>query len=365
MNKTYHTDFKIKYKLGLLEPSILKEVPRTTLFHWRNKDFSEIVGSSFCEEEDIVMIKDFLSRKKLLQAAKALYSIFLVYQNIVQNLEHKNSVLLASKKMVIETIEKTRFALGFKRSLRMFSISYQQFYSWKGKLICQNSALGLCKKRHLLQLTSQEVDVIKEYLTKPELLHWSSASVYYQMLRDNVVYMALGTFYKYVNLLNLKRKIPNHRRKKHKIGIRAEKIFQMLHADMTLFRSADNVKIYIYILMDNFSRKILSWQASLEYSAHYTFLNLKEAFHKCSSQFTGITPELIVDGGSENKAEANEFINNHNITRIIAQKDIQFSNSMVEAVNKRLKYDFLFRADLQNFEQTIKHLLNLSYKCNS
>lgn len=52
--------------------------------------------------------------------------------------------------------------------------------------------------------------------------------------------------------------------------------------------------------------------------------------------------DFIVDGGSENKAEVDSLIQNSNINKIIAQKDIVFSNSMVEAVNKRIKYDFLF-----------------------
>ena len=29
---------------------------------------------------------------------------------------------------------------------------------------------------------------------------------------------------------------------------------------------------------------------------------------------------------------------------------------MIEAVNKRIKYDFLFPAEIQNFEQTVRHL---------
>ena len=64
----------------------------------------------------------------------------------------------------------------------------------------------------------------------------------------------------------------------------------------------------------------------------------------------------MVDGGSENKAEVDTFIEASNINKVIAQKDVIFSNSMIEAVNKRIKYDFLFPAELQNFEQTVKQL---------
>ena len=44
------------------------------------------------------------------------------------------------------------------------------------------------------------------------------------------------------------------------------------------------------------------------------------------------------------------------LNRLVAQKDIRFSNSMIEAVNKRMKYDFLFRTQLLDFEHTKRFL---------
>ena len=67
--------------------------------------------------------------------------------------------------------------------------------------------------------------------------------------------------------------------------------------------------------------------------------------------------ELIVDGGSENKAEVNGFILNHkNWKKIVAQKDIIFSNSIVEAVNKIMKYHYIFKQDFANINELIKYL---------
>jgi len=68
--------------------------------------------------------------------------------------------------------------------------------------------------------------------------------------------------------------------------------------------------------------------------------------------------DLMCDKGSENKGAVDEYLNNHetNLRKLIAQYDIFFSNSMVEAVNKRMKYDFLFTISLLNIEQTIQYL---------
>lgn len=61
--------------------------------------------------------------------------------------------------------------------------------------------------------------------------------------------------------------------------------------------------------------------------------------------------ELIVDGGPENHNIAVEtFIGNTGvyIKKSTALKDIIFSNSMVEAANKLIKYRYLFPNDVQN-----------------
>ena len=94
-----------------------------------------------------------------------------------------------------------------------------------------------------------------------------------------------------------------HRRKKHKIGIKAEKPLQILHTDLTIYRPLDHTKVYIYFIADNFSRKILAWKASLEHSAKYTFDNLKEIYEKYKIHAVQTDVEFMVDDGSENKAE--------------------------------------------------------------
>jgi len=78
---------------------------------------------------------------------------------------------------------------------------------------------------------------------------------------------------------------------------------------------------------------------------------LKEAWENTQPEQT---VELIVDSGSEN--------NNHTIDRFIsstevdmkksvALKDILFSNSMVEAANKLLKYRYLFPGNIEDGTQ--------------
>ena len=356
MKRSYHTDIMIKYKLGVLEPGTIEKIPSSTLFNWKNKDFSQVFGLPDVNDSEIDLMREFLTRKKLMQAAKALYFLFLTYKSVVNNFSNKKKLFYDLKELIVDTIDRTKEILGFDRVLNIFDISVSTYYYWKYKVKCSDSLLKLCRIKHPLQLTVKEVKTIKRHLTDLNYIHWSLSSVYYKMQVNKAAFMHLSTFYKYARLLKLSRRKPGNRRKKYKIGIRAKKVLQILHADLTIYRPLDNTKVYIYFIADNFSRKILAWKASLEYSAKYTFENLKEVYEKYNLEDAQPEIDFMVDGGSENKAEVDVFINSANINKVIAQKDTIFSNSMIEAVNKRIKYDFLFPVALQDFKQTVKQL---------
>ncbi len=60
---------------------------------------------------------------------------------------------------------------------------------------------------------------------------------------------------------------------------------------------------------------------------------------------------LIVDGGVENNNNTvNDYISSEQVSvqKLIAGKDIRFSNSMIEAQNKIIKYHYLFKHDFRD-----------------
>ena len=358
MKHSYHTDIAVQYKLGILNQTLLKQIPSSTLHNWKNKDFSLLVGTEYVSdfEQNLQMIKDFLSKKALLKAAKALYIVYCSYVMLFNMVKSKKKIFRRSKEIIVRAIDRIKDAVGFERALRAFGISYQQFYAWKRTIKCPLSQVNLCRKIYYNQLTQKEVNVIKSYLANPVFLHWNITPIYYRILRDKAAFFSKYAFYSYVNRLHLQRAKPE--KKKYTSGIRAEAPKHILHADVTIYRPLDHSKVYIYLLADNFSRFILNWKVSLEYSAKISFQNISEAYNQYKLKL--ITPliRLITDDGSENKGMADEFISNQtdNMQRLIAQTDIIFSNSMVEAVNKRIKYDFLFTVHLLDFEQTKQFL---------
>lgn len=219
---------------------------------------------------------------------------------------------------------------------------------------CSFSFTNLCRVKHPYQLLEKSVSVIKDYAHREEYLHWPLSSVFHQILRDGAAYFCKSTFYKYVQLLGIVRCKPSHRRTNQKTGIRALKCLQILHADITEFKTADNKKAYIYLIIDNYCRSILNWQISYQRKASIAFENIQKVCTKYLSPGNVETCQLMTDDGLENYGMVGDLIKESKypaFQHLVAHKNIDFSNSMIEYTNKRIKYDYLYRHHLTDIEE--------------
>ena len=343
----------VLHQLNALSDQYKSQIPRSNLYRWKGKDLSQMMGVHAISASDRSVLEMQVKHQKLMRATRAVCWLFMTLSDLFKSAANKAKILRANKTMLIAVLKRVNPVLGSQRVYKALGLSASQLYYWLEKKKCQQSIFQVCQSRHPFQLLSSEVAQIKAYLQDEKYKHWSVLSIYYQALRDKAVSMGIGTWYKYANRLGINRKFFKLNRR-HPTGIRADKPLQTLHMDVTIFRPMDHIKIYIYFVVDNFSRTILSWQASHSYSSQIAMTVLKGAIEKHS---LGSETTLITDGGPENHGEVTAYVSKS--TRIkhqIAQKDIVQSNSMVESVNKHLKYYYLFKKELQNLAETIAYL---------
>ena len=126
--------------------------------------------------------------------------------------------------------------------------------------------------------------------------------------------------------------------------------------DVTIFKTLDNIKNYIYLIQDNYSRTILGWKIVLECNAEIACRNLREVCEKY--QLYNVNLQLITDDGSENNGAVKDFLRRDDVTikKQVALKDITFSNSMVEAANKKIKYESLLRKNIPDHNHLVKYV---------
>jgi putative transposase len=136
------------------------------------------------------------------------------------------------------------------------------------------------------------------------------------------------------------------------VGIRANKPNQIWHADITIVKTLDGVKQYVHLVIDNFSRKVLAHSIQNAVSGLATIKTIEEAIRNAIEVSIDLSNVLlIVDGGPENNNyKIDQFITNSevDIEKLVALRDVDYSNSMIESVNKILKYAYLFPYPSEN-----------------
>ena len=134
---------------------------------------------------------------------------------------------------------------------------------------------------------------------------------------------------------------------KPKIGIRARAPGELLHLDVTIIRLLDGTRAYLHAVIDNYSRRILSWRLEEQLGSGGTCQILREVamqLTNCSAHTT-----VVADSGSENvNGAVDAVLDDEELRRVLAQVEVTFSNSMIEAFWRSLKHSWLYLHSLDS-----------------
>lgn len=362
--KRYHSAYKSLFVAGILLPEQFAFIPRSTRSDWKKQNLSALIGAEYALflENNIQLAVDRNKYRKLDVMCTAIHIVYITLTKVIQSVRSPKKLYRNNKELIINGIDKVEKKIGLRSALDFFQVSYQQYYTWKRN--CPISPFGWCRKKQPLQLTSKEVRIMKEFYYTYGPKGWKLPSIHAAILRSGKAFFSLSTMYAYAHQLQLVSANGISRRKKYKKGIRAQRPLDIVHMDVTVFRTQDNVRCYLYFIQDNYSRAILGFKASLNLSAKTAYENLQEVYQKFLVHRNGVT-DLITDDGPENKAQVRLFTNQQqNFRQLIAQKDILFSNSMVEGLNYRMKYDFLYVREILDFKHLQQQLPQMVHEYN-
>ena len=362
IRNSYHSNVILAFQIDLLPHELLKQIPYSTRHNWKNYNTSKLFGyeDHRINASDLDTLRKIAGHKKLLKAAGALIRINAILRSSLQSVRGHSKIMGKSSEQIIAMLSRYS-SIGKEKILKWIGLTSQQVGYWRrSSKPCPSSLLELCRIRHPLQLTIKETKSIKTYLSNPDYDSWPGASVYYQILRDRAAYFALSTFYLYARKLGLKR---NFKKEKARIeGIRAARPGQIIHIDITQLRLFNGMMVYIYHIVDNFSRFVFTCRAEPVREARITLENIKSVIRGFPQLFEERF-SVLVDDGSENKGALDTYIaaNSDLVTKLVAQKDIQFSNSMVEAANRILKRQYIQDREFQSIE-ALQNFLDNDYR---
>lgn len=270
------------------------------------------------------------------------------FHNVISNIKEVKILLKDQKELIVNTIDSLKDIIPIENALKLFNLSRATYQNYKTIIIhkCENSYFKWCTKRFSNQLLPKEVETIKKYMQDQRYQHWSKSCVYLRAVRDNALSCGLSTFYKYCRLLGFS-KLKTYRKADYYNPYKTFKPNETWCADVTIFKTEDHIKHYIHILMDHYSKKIIGYRIENNSSGKAVRTLLRDAYETYKPEQT----LFLTDGGSENvNNEVSSLLKSYNdiIIHRIAQRDVLFSNSMIEAFNKVLKHQFLYPKTISN-----------------
>jgi len=353
----YDTFITYLYATGkeyLLPEEFRNLIPYSTASSWRNIIMDSYVGHEYrtIQNNSLQLYETLEKHKRLKRTVNILIRVWITVASFLKPLLKKTD-----NEIFITQLQKLYTVLPQKMVLKLTGISTSSFYYklHKLKIKCNLSPVSLCLKRHPLQLAVKEVSIMKTLFNDTRFACWPVSSIAHYARRNGLLFASLSTWYKYSTLLDFKRFFPKPEEKTK--GIISTCPNQFLHVDTTFYTLSDGVKAAITFVSDNFSRKVLGWSISEKHGAD----NVKTALDMAIKTIQQYHPEhvcstLVADGGSENHAVSIEELiistPHPEITKVIALKDIAFSNSPIEAINKIMK-----RYIRHNLPQSFKELL--------
>lgn len=357
--KKYDTSVILLYLLGqekLLPKQFRKTIPYSTISSWRKNTYENYEGSQFRflfdDNWDIIRLKH--ENQKLRSTLRSLSRSYFLLKTDLNDFSKTRKDKKEFQSKVVSAVNQLRPHIGLEMALKIFFLHRNQFYEWAvaSRHDCTGSFSSLCLRRYPRQLQRKEVEKIRCLLTSSDYEHWPIVSIAGHALRNKQIMASLYAWYKYARILNISHKACKKTSKQ--IGLVAQRPNEYLHIDTTYYYISETKKVCITIVMDNFSKMILGFAVDDRLSFDLIRAAIKNALPSILNHEGEKHSFLVSDGGKENNnSRIDDFISNlseYRLNKITALKDIQFSNSAVEAIHKIIKGRYLQNRKFDSLE---------------
>ena len=326
------------------------DIPRSTLRSWIHRGAPDVVISDLAARERadlIVEIRELEHRTALLRAVVGLLITMLRVSKV--RFDYERFPEGDAKRTLLRAIDRSRKVLPLNVALRIVRLSSSRYHSWcRSETGCDLDDQPSCPRAVPTRLTPDEIDTVQEMVESNDHRHMPLRALALHAQRVGKVIASPSTWYRLARRAGWRRPRSRIYPAKPKVGIRAQAPGELLHLDVTIIRLLDGTRAYLHAVIDNYSRRILSWTLEERLGSGGTCRILREA----AVQLSHCSRETIVvaDSGSENvNGAVEEMFDGKEFTRVLAQVEVTFSNSMIEAFWRSLKHGWLYLHALESF----------------
>jgi transposase InsO family protein len=204
------------------------------------------------------------------------------------------------------------------------------------------------------RLTYPEIEAIGDMVQSTEHRHMSIRGLALHAQRIGKVFAHPATWSKLIRERSWRRPRFRLYPAKPKVGLRTQAPNEAWHLDVTIIKLLDGTKAYVHAVIDNFSRRILAWTVA----GRLDPMNTHAVLTRAAANLDATTKaDVLMDSGVENlNSHVDEVFEGSALQRVIAQIDVSFSNSLIEAWWRSLKHQWLFLHPLDSIA-TVKKLV--------
>ncbi len=275
-------------------------VPRSTVAGWMRRPCVDVVTTPRVSEsagELRVRVQRLERRVARLKASLRIALAVIRVANV--NLTRLRIPEGERKLRLLRAIDRSRRVLGLKRILGLIGLSPARLSAWRrAATACELEDQSACPGASPHGLTPREIATIRDMVTDPSNRHVPTGRLAILAQRLGRVFASPTTWYRLVSKFGWRRPRLRIHPAKPTSGTRAVAPDEIWHIDTTIIRLLDGSRTYLHAVIDNFSRRILSWRLSATFDAACSADLLVEAGQRRVAP--GVTPTLLADGGVEN-----------------------------------------------------------------
>ena len=335
---------------GNIDIALESGVPRSTAYGWLTRSHSEVVSLDMHDRDVVDLQRDVVQLRRRNARLVALLRLIMTVVKVAGfSLTRVRLPEECGKLRVFRAIEQACVHFPLRTALRVIGLTPGRFQAWTQP--CGLEDLVACPKSSPHQLTATEVNTIREMVTSDEYRHVPTGTLARLAERLGMVFASASTWYRLVRHHRWRRPRQRVHPAKRKVGIRAVRPNEIWHVDTTILRLLGGSRIYLHAVIDNYSRHILAWRVVDSFQPGITAQLLLDA----SETMIGGKPTLVVDGGGENYNSAvDKVVESGLLKRVLAQTEIQSSNSMIESWWRILKHQWLYLNQLDSLNTVAK-----------
>jgi transposase InsO family protein len=324
---------------GNIEHATRRGVPRSTARGWLAARRARVVTLDVVDQDNQRLQHEVLALRRRVARLLALLRLMVVLWKVSGfSLSSLRLPDPASKLRLLQAIDRARAVLPFRDVLRIIALSPSCYHAWKRDPPCGLDDAALCPRSAPHRLTPGECTALKEMVTSEEYRHVPTGALALLAQRLGKVFASPTTRYRLVRRFRWRRPRKRVHPSAPKVGIRASRPDEIWHVDTTLIRLLNGRRAYLHAVIDNFSRRILTWRVSAQFEPTATAELLLQAAGGLADQ----QPTLLTDGGVENcNMAVDRLVESDLLKRVLAQTEIAFSNSLIESWWRELKHQWL------------------------